>query len=231
MTEFSNYMANNISLFDGLDGVDFEKIANACSWQRYAKNTQIMNKDDSTSDIFFVVEGAVSARSFSPDGKEVNYIDIPQGEIFGEFSAIDGKPRSATIETIENSLLARMTSSQFRLMMMEQPVMGLKISELLVQKIRDLTQRVFEFGTLNVRERLIRELVRMCDSRIQTDNTCRIDPSPTHYEIAIRIATHREAISRELNDLVSSNLLEVGRRKILIKDVRRLKNLADEDNY
>ena len=90
-----------------------------------------------------------------PEGKEVSYIDIDEGGLFGEFPAIDGKPRSASVETTLDAVIARMTSAQFRSLITEHPHLGLRIAELLVSKTRSLTQRVHEFGALSVRQRLV----------------------------------------------------------------------------
>ena len=175
-----------------------------------------------------VVRG--SKRSLSPISLSrigVSYIDIDEGGLFGEFSAIDGKPRSASVETTKDAVIARMTSTQFRSLITGHPHLGLKIAELLVSKTRSLTQRVHEFGTLSVRERLVNELLRLCENAEIVNGECVIEPAPTHYEIASRIATHREAVSRELNALVSAGIIEVGRQKIVVTDIARLRNLAN----
>jgi CRP-like cAMP-binding protein len=48
-------------------------------------------------------------------------------------------------------------------------------------------------------------------------------PAPTHYEIAARIGSHREAVTREINRLELEKVLEIGRRSIRITDLERLK--------
>ena len=186
-------LTERIDLFRDVEGLSDTALAEKCNWHRFPKNSPILHKDDLTSDIFFIVEGAVTARSYSAEGKEVSYIDIEEGGLFGEFSAIDGKPRSASVETKQDAVIARMTSSQFRSLIAGHPHLGLRIAELLVSKTRSLTQRVHEFGTLSVRERLVNELLRLCDGVEIIDAGCTIEPAPTHYEIASRIATHRES--------------------------------------
>ena len=219
-------LTERIDLFRGVEGLSDRALSEKCNLHRFPKNSPILHKDDPTSDIFFIVEGAVTARSYSAEGKEVSYIDIDEGGLFGEFSAIDGKPRSASVETTQDAVIARMTSAQFRSLIVENPHLGLRIAELLVSKARSLTQRVHEFGTLSVRQRLVNELLRLCEGAEIVDGGCIIEPAPTHYEIASRIATHREAVSRELNALVAAGIIEVGRQKIAVKDIERLRNLA-----
>jgi CRP-like cAMP-binding protein len=87
---------------------------------------------------------------------------------------------------------------------------------------------VFEVSALAVRERVRRELVRLAATIGRPDgHGVTISPAPTHYEIAARIGSHREAVTREVNRLELEKLLEVGRRSIRITDLRRLKESED----
>lgn len=229
--EQSISLIDSIDLFRGISGLSEIRVADACHWQRHPKKSQILSFDDVNTDVFFMVRGAVLARSYSVEGKEVSYNTIGQGEIFGEFSAIDGKPRSASIDAIEDCLIARMSSGDFRALLEENSVLGLRLAEILVAKTRALTQRIFEYGTLPVRERVQRELLRLCANAAHSTNQIIIDPAPTHYEIATRIATHREAVSRELNQLALGKVIEVDRRRIKVLDLGKLREFHNSDEH
>ena len=64
-----------------------------------------------------------------------------------------------------------------------------------------MTERVYEFSTLVVRKRLIRELLRLAEDNEQREGSASISPAPTHFDLAARISTHREAVSREMSAL------------------------------
>ena len=71
-----------------------------------------------------------------------------------------------------------------------------------VMTIRSLTTRVYElFSTLAVNNRIQAELLRLASFTCQGGNSARIAPAPTHVEIASRVSSHREAVTRELNRL------------------------------
>ena len=88
---------DNITLFQGLDPAARRALADRCRWQHYAVGQQIVGQLDTSHDVFCIVKGRVRATSYSLAGKEVSYRDIGAGELVGEFSAIDGEPRSATV--------------------------------------------------------------------------------------------------------------------------------------
>ncbi len=227
MEQRSTNLLYTVSFFSEMGDQEINQIGDLCDWQRFSKGKEIIGQTEKSTDIFFVIEGHVAAKNYSPDGKEVNYTKIGPGEMFGEFSAIDGQSRSTSIETLEESFIARMNSALFRELIVSHPSLGLKLADHLVQKNRYLTQRVFEFSTLAVRYRVCAELIRMIDTS-QTDGiTCSIEPAPSHYQIATRISTHREAVSRELERLSSSGILEIGRQKIKILNIPKLKSLIE----
>ena len=73
----------------------------------------------------------------------------------------------------------------------------------LVTKIRALTTRVYEFSTLAVSNRIQAELLRLASLGTKEGKGARIAPAPTHTEIAARVSTHREAVTRELTQPVA----------------------------
>src|SRR5882724_10042547 len=98
-----------ISLFEDLSDADLARTAEFCVIRSYEKTAQIVGQQDRTTDVFFVLSGTVRFSSYSPSGREVIYNEISTGGIFGEFSAIDGLPRSATNTAVTDCVLARMT--------------------------------------------------------------------------------------------------------------------------
>lgn len=216
-----------IELFYSLNNEQRDQVSKLCSWTNYGPSTEILGEGENSTDIFFVVEGEVSAKSFSDSGREVTLNTIRRGQMFGEFSAIDGQPRSASIVTLGDAVVARMTSRAFRDFLSRHPVVALLFAEHLVAKIRHLSHRVFEYSTLSASNRIRAELLRMCRDLAQNGGTLSIDPAPSHYELATRLSTHREAVSRELSFLASRKVIELGRRRIRILDVDRLAALVE----
>jgi len=94
--------------------------------------------------------------------------------------------------------------------------------------IRSLNERVVEFSTLGVRNRIHAELLRLAKSGRVVDGAGRISPPPTHAEIAARISSHREAVTRELKQLENQDLLERTRGAFVIKDIEELERMVED---
>lgn len=214
-----------ISLFEELSEAALARVVSACKVVSYEANAEVLGEQDQSNDVFFILRGGVRINSVTPGGKEVIFSDLLAGAIFGEFSAIDHLPRSAAVVAITDCLLARMTSRQFFEMLRNDGVIATRLVELLVAKIRRLSERVFEVSTLSVRERVRRELLRLAVSGTRTGTGITIRPAPTHYEFAALIGSHREAVTREFNRLEGQGTLQVGRQQIRIVAPQNLRDL------
>jgi CRP/FNR family cyclic AMP-dependent transcriptional regulator len=162
----------------------------------------------------------------SAAGHEVILRDMTAGEAFGELAAIDQQPRSASIFAQEDCVLIRIPGPVFARSVYQDPTLAEWLSRRLAARIRDLTIRVFELNSLRVPARLHCELLRLCGPVAVGEVTTALDPSPTHAELASRIGTHREAVTREMGFLVRNGVVQQVRRRITVLDVPALVRLV-----
>jgi len=217
-----------ISLFEDLSDAELSTIAASCVIRTYEKQAQILGEQDQTTDVFFILTGTVRFNSYTPTGREVIFNEMSAGGIFGEFAAVDGLPRSSTVLAVSDCRVARMTAKKFFEALEQNGKISVRLIELLVGKIRAMSERLFEVSALAVRERIRRELLRLARDGDQFRNGVVIRPAPTHYEIAARIGSHREAVTREVNRLEAEGIVEVRRRHLRIIDMDRLQKLQEE---
>jgi CRP-like cAMP-binding protein len=100
--------------------------------------------------------------------------------------------------------------------------------EHLVRELRELTTRVFEFSTLAVRYRIQAEVLRLASLAPREGKSALIAPAPTHAEIASRVSTHREAVTRELNRLSRIGIIERQKGTLIVWDFDRLARMVHE---
>ena len=176
--------------------------------------------------MFFIISGEVRVTIYSVAGKVVSFRELGPGEVFGEYPAIDRGPRSASVEARTSCLVATLPGAAFRELIDSEPVVAQAMLPQLVMKIRALTTRVYEFSTLAVSNRIQAELLRLASLAAKGGKTARIAPAPTHTEIASRVSTHREAVTRELTRLSRIGLIEREKNALLVKDVERLAEMV-----
>jgi CRP-like cAMP-binding protein len=138
---------------------------------------------------------------YSAEGKAVLFTDLQAGATFGEIAAIDREPRSAGAEAIEPCTVAFLTASKFEALLLKHPAVAFATLRHLSAEVRRLTERVLEFSTLMVQNRIQAELLRLAADTDQRDGQALLSPAPSLSDIANRVSTHREAVSRELSRL------------------------------
>ena len=190
---------SGIEIFRSLSAADREVLAGRCESRRYAANQQIISHDTSSTDVCFVVSGRVRVTIYSSSGKEVSFRDIEAGEMFGDLSAIDGEPRSANVVALTDSLIVSMSAQVFWDTLQRYPEVCAVVLKELTKMVRGLAERVVEFSTLGVKNRIHAELLRLAHKHSQDENRAVISPTPTHADIASRVSTTREAVTLSLS--------------------------------
>jgi CRP-like cAMP-binding protein len=146
--------------------------------------------------------------------------------MFGELAALDELPRSATVIAVTPSLVMAVSAGDFRTCLNTSPRASLWLAQELASQVRAMTDKVFELSALNVRNRLHCELLRLALITGVHDNTAVIDPSPTHAELANRLGTHREAVTRELRELARREMVRQRKRQLDILNVHQLSRIV-----
>ena len=216
-----------IEPFKGLDEAALDTLARSCRFERYEAKRQIIAYQDVSADVFFIVSGTVRVVIHSYSGKEISYRDLEGGEMFGELAAIDGEQRSASVVAIGETLLVAMPAAAFREAIRRHPSVAEAVLLRLTGLIRLYSQRLYEMRTLDVQSRIRVELLRLAETSVDDDNTATISPLPTSADIAARVNTRREAVSRELASLTRRGIIERRRKTLTIRDVAGLNELVE----
>lgn len=206
-----------VSLFRSLQPAELAALSARCLWRRVAAGQWIIDHEDGGTDVFFVLAGQVRVTIRAVSGREVILRDIPAGDFFGEMAAIDGKGRSAGIVAVTGATVARMPAPLFRDCIHRYPDVCDQVLRLLTGEIRKLATRVNEFNTLDVRHRIYAELLRLARADGH-DGAAVVSPPPLHADLAARVGTRREAVSRVLSALVKEGLLEKRRGALVLLD-------------
>jgi CRP/FNR family transcriptional regulator, cyclic AMP receptor protein len=215
-----------VPIFSALTVEDIRGLDGRCLWRKVAAGEWVLDYQSDGADVYFVFSGLARVVIVSA-GREMILRDIREGEYFGHYSAIDGKPRSAAIVAVTDSVVARMPSA----VLWEAIHRFASVRELvlrdLVGDIRTANQRVHEQANYDVRKRLCAELIRL--SRNSAEGRTVVSPPPTHAEFAARISTHREAVTKTLSALEREGLVSRSPSAIVLTDPARLRRILAAD--
>lgn len=217
-----------IKEFQSLSPADMAMIAQRCRWHHYGSCEDVVRYQEHTATTFFIIQGEIRVTFYSSSGHEVILCDLSAGEMFGELTAIDGEARSALVVTKTDSIVASMSAPDFLNLLQSNPQVSLAILKRLTGQIRRLTDRVYDYSTLPVADRIHVELLRLAKPDTVAPNRGVISPAPTDTDMANFLSTHREAVNRELNKLVHEGLIVKKGHELRILDMAKLRKMVQE---
>ncbi|MHA1565119.1 MAG: Crp/Fnr family transcriptional regulator [Alphaproteobacteria bacterium] len=216
----------NIGLFEGLDGSSLGRIAQRCRWHNYGAQELIIDRESESRNVFFVASGKVRVVNYSLSGREIAFDEIDAGGFFGELSALDGLPRSATIVALEDTSVAALAPELFIELLAAHSQVALRVMRSLAHVVRTASERIMDLSTLGAHNRVQAELLRQARATAGR-NQAEIRPVPVHGEIASRVSTTRETVARVFSDLTRQGLLKRQRETLLVLDLQRLEEMVD----
>lgn len=217
-----------VQVFSDLDIKDREQLAGWMTEKTYSSDQPIITQEDNSKDVYFLINGHVRATMYATSGKEVSYQDLGPGEMFGELAAIDGGPRTTYVVALCDTRVARMNSERFWEVLQGHPSVAQSTFLRLTSLIRMHCERIFEYSTLGVKNRIHAELLRLARELSEDASSVEIEGAPTHAEIASRVATHREAVTRACKQLELQGIIEWSPGRHIIKDVPTLERMVKE---
>jgi CRP-like cAMP-binding protein len=207
---------------------DRTALLEAMAPRRFEDGAEIVSQGERSSDVFFMLEGRAMATIYAHDGRLVLIREIAAGDIFGEFAAIDGAPRTADVVASGPVRAGRMTREALFSTIAASPGVGEALMKHLVEIIRALGDRIHEQTTLQVRERLLRELVRLGRAAAgPAQDRASLTPSPTHAALAANIGTHREAVTKQLSAFARQGLIVKIEGGLRLPSIRALEREAE----
>lgn len=228
MNKVSATVLATFEIFKRLDKQDRDVICEKMRLTDVEAGQFVISNAQRQTDVYFLVSGRVRVCAYSPGGKQVQFEDLTSGMMFGELAAIDNGERSSDCVAMEPSQIAVMSSEQFRQLIHDYAEVCDAVMLRLVGMVRRHMGRVYEYGTTTVAVRVRLELLRMCSEHHTGSPHVEIKDAPTHSDIASRIGSHREAVTRELKVLEKMGVITWRPRAHIIHNVAQLTELVDQ---
>ncbi len=207
--------------FKTLDPESCRILDRQCVWLKTPPGSWIVGETEHERDVYFIMSGRLRAVQHGAR-QDLIFTDMEAGTFFGELSAFDGAPRALSVFAVNDSLVAKMPSAVFVETMFAHRPLGEAVIATLIARLRSTARRVVELGALDVRGRVHAELLRLARPDREDPKRATILAPPTQSELASRINTRRETVSREINAMERRGLIERRRGAIVITDALRL---------
>jgi len=201
------------TLLDALESASLRELAAHGRIQSYRKDAIIIQEGDEGETLFIVLAGRVKVFSTGLDEREIVFDVHGPGEYVGELS-LDGGPRSASVITLEPTTCSVVTRSILRDHIAKHPEFALELLAKVIRRARRATDNARDLALLDVYGRVRRLLESLA---VEREGARVIPEKLTHQEIADRVGSSREMVSRLMKDLERGGYIESAAKLITLR--------------
>jgi CRP/FNR family transcriptional regulator, cyclic AMP receptor protein len=211
-------LLRTVPIFSELTDADIASLARLTNRRRYPKDTVVFFENEEGDFFFTIVDGRIKVTILGDDGREIILSMLGPGDFFGEMALLDNEPRSATAIAVEDSELLSLHRTDFQSVLTDNRSITAALIKILTARLRRANHQISTLALLDVYGRVARVIVDMARDEGKRLKDGRIAfRRATHQEIANRIGTTRETVTRMLKDLERQGLIHVEGREIVVQ--------------
>jgi CRP-like cAMP-binding protein len=200
--------------------------------REFARGDTLFNEGEEPGWVAVLLRGRVKAFSYHEQGGEALLAVRGAGAVLGEVAAIDGLPRSASVQALEPVRALAVSADEFMAFLQAHGRVSIIIMRMLCQRWRDADRKRVEFGMFDATGRVAQRLVELAERfgvphpTGTGEESVRITLNLSQEELAGWVGASREAVSKALRTLRRHGWIETGRRRLIVHDLQALRRHA-----
>jgi CRP/FNR family transcriptional regulator, dissimilatory nitrate respiration regulator len=215
-------------LFSGLNDIDLSELATITVRRKFKKGETLFAAGDVANGFYLLVSGSVKLCRVSPDGREKVLHFVQPGETFAEAAFFGDGRYPADCRALAPGEAIFLPKTGFMELMSRNPGFTLNLVVSLSLMLRKFARQIEELSFADVTSRLASFLVRRADEKSTSyAGITYIDLGVKKGELASRLGTASETISRTLRKLKDEGIIEVQGSRVVIHQMEKLQNLCE----
>lgn len=215
-------LLRSISYFSGLDEAILKALAGVAVRRRYNAGQMIFMEGEPCAGLFIVESGRVKIFQLSPGGREQILYILGAGEGFNEVAVLDGGANPISAMALERTWVLVIDRPSMVDLLGRYPALSRAVIENLARRARHLVSLVENLSLRTVMGRLAKLLLEQA----KEVDVGRVPRTLTHAQMAARLGTVREVITRSLHKLEDEGIIKIERHRIIILDREALEEKA-----
>lgn len=213
-------LLGNHPYFTGLPTDLIAEIRRHAVVRRYARGAMIFCEDEPPLGLYVLAAGSVRVYKASANGRELDLFHIAPGESFNDGPAFDGGPTFANAEATEPATVIVIRVDALWSVMRRTPAFAMTVVQGLATRLRGVSGLVAALALRDISSRIAALLLGLATQ----DGTIDL---PTRRELATKVGTVREVVTRAIRDLERSGIVRLeDSKRVVILDRVRLRTLA-----
>jgi len=214
-------------LFDALDDEDARALRRQMAEVKLSRGEHLFNEGDDGDALYVVLDGKMKLTRAAADGRENLLSVIGPGEMFGELSLFDPRPRTSTASAVTDAVLAALKHQALTPWLRERPEVSLHMLRALAQRLRRANDMTADLVFTDVPGRVAKNLLDLADRFGSKEaDGLHVHHDLNQQELAQLVGSSRETVNKALADFAARGWLQVSPRSVLILDAERLRKRA-----
>jgi len=214
---------HRLPLFTDLTESELNLVAARVTIQRFRARETVFSEGDPWRELLVVRDGRVNLLKTAANGRQQLLSVERAGNSLSEISVFDGDPYPATAEAATETTLLRLDAEHFRKICLQHPEMALKVIKVLGHRLRRMGRLIEDLSFSTVRGRLVAYLGHLAhEAGHRVSEGVAFELTENNEQLAARLGTVRELISRNLGRLHNEGLIQISRRTVLVPNPNAL---------
>src|SRR3989440_4031267 len=222
-SEDTAQLLRQVVLFSELGGEDLAQVAELAVPRTFGGGEVVFREGDASDTCYVIRSGHARAVLEHPDGRSITLAQFGPGEIFGELAMLGQEPRSATVESLEETEAIAILGPDMRRLLREHPEISVKLIAALGQRLREANDRLSRQSFQTVQSRVASVLSQLVeDARAEGAEDRDVLITATQADLAQLAGSSRESASRFLAVLERAGIITQGRGRLTVHDAAAL---------
>jgi len=211
-------------VFGDLSDEDLEQISSVTIEKNLRKGTIIFMEGDKGDAFYFIKSGKVKIYKTTPDGRELIFTILSDGDVFAEVALFNDVAYPAGAEVLEDSCIGMIRNEDLEDLIKKNADIALHIIKVFSKKLYSSQQKVKELALGDTYARTAQTIIKLAQSNgKETSEGIELQLNLSRQDLANLIGTARETVSRALSQFKKEGSINIDKKKIIIKDIQKLK--------
>lgn len=215
-------------LFSGLNDADLSELAAITVRRSFRKGETLFSEGEEATGFYLLVSGSIKLCRMSPDGREKVLHFVRPRETFAEAAFFGDGKYPAEARAMEAGEVLYLPRQGFMELISHNPNFAFNLVVSLSLMLRQFAHQIEELSFADVTSRLASFLVRRAAEGSTTfDGITYIDLGIKKGELASRLGTASETISRTLRKLKDEGIIDVQGNRVVVHQMEKLEKMTE----
>ena len=220
-------MLRRAPLFEALDEEGTKALRAGVTDVGLARGERLFDEDDAGDALYVVLDGKVKLTRTSADGRENLISLMGPGEMFGELSLFDPRPRTMSASAVTDVRLAALRHDDLRAWLTGRPDVAMHLLAALARRLRRTNEVMSDLVFTDVPGRVAKALLDLAARfGVQQEDGLQVSHDLTQEELAQLVGASRETVNKARADFAARGWIQLAAKSVLLVDTDRLRKRA-----